>query len=482
MKRRICLLVLISVLTAGAFPPSAAAAAEERFPAVRVYEGQFRDVSDSDWYYENIKALYELGLVNGQEDGAFGPEDNMSVAEVVTMAARLRSLYEEGDSEAGPARCGGGSWYQPYVSYLQSLDVIAQEFEGNYSRAVTRGEMAHILSRTLPRELFVPVNRDVVLAGHSNRNYITDVGRDTPYWEDILLLYQWGILSGVDGTGSFLPGKAIPRCQVAAMVTRLVYSDMRIQLSWDYAFAYGRTGTSLADLVYSDGSFYPAPMPDELREIDADVRYMLSRGERTVSLSYPAGTLNSGQVSQLMEVFLDTARLYVEQTYNNILCSYSVRSGRVTMTFSSSLYGDDLIDSYREATMQYAIEVHDAMWADGLITPVMSDYDKARVYFDWICGQCRYDYDCDDNSMSHSGYNVFAVGLAVCDGYTAAYNLLLKLEGISCTTISTESHIWTIATLDGVEYHIDTTWGDWTEPAAYRYFAMTEAEALARFA
>ena len=99
MKRRICLLVLISVLTAGAFPPPAAAAAEERFPAVRVYEGQFRDVSDSDWYYENIKALYELGLVNGQEDGAFGPEDNMSVAEVVTMAARLRSLYEEGDSE-----------------------------------------------------------------------------------------------------------------------------------------------------------------------------------------------------------------------------------------------------------------------------------------------------------------------------------------------------------------------------------------------
>ena len=116
MKRRICLLVLISVLTAGAFPPPAAAAAEERFPAVRVYEGQFRDVSDSDWYYENIKALYELGLVNGQEDGAFGPEDNMSVAEVVTMAARLRSLYEEGDSEAGPARRGGGSWYQPYAS------------------------------------------------------------------------------------------------------------------------------------------------------------------------------------------------------------------------------------------------------------------------------------------------------------------------------------------------------------------------------
>ena len=105
MKRRICLLVLISVLTAGAFPPPAAAAAEERFPAVRVYEGQFRDVSDSDWYYENIKALYELGLVNGQEDGTFGPEGNMSVAEVVTTAAQpLRGGGQRG--RPGPLRRG----------------------------------------------------------------------------------------------------------------------------------------------------------------------------------------------------------------------------------------------------------------------------------------------------------------------------------------------------------------------------------------
>lgn len=481
MKRHILLPILMSILMASALSPSAAAAEGERFVPVRTYAGQFRDISGSDWYYENAKALYELGLVNGQADGGFDPDGDMTVAEVVTMAARLRSLYEEGDSEAGPARCGGDIWYQPYVSYLQSLDVIAQEFDGHYSRTVTRGEMAHILSRTLPRELFAPINRDVVLAGHTNRNYITDVGRDTPYWDEILMLYQWGILSGVDGTGSFLPGETIPRCQVAAMVTRLVYSDLRVQLSWDYASAYGRAGTSLADLVYSDGTFYPAPAPDALQEIDADVRYMLSRGERTIKLSYPAGALSSGRVSQLMEAFLSTARLYVEQTYNNILCSYSIRSGQVTMTFSSSLYGDDLIDSYREATMQYAIEVHDALWADGLITPAMSEYDKAKVYFSWVCEHCRYDYSCDDESMSHSGYNAFAVGLAVCDGYTAAYNLLLKLEGISCKTFSTDSHIWTIATLDGTEYHIDTTWGDWTEPAADRYFAMTEADALARF-
>ena len=152
------------------------------------------------------------------------------------------------------------------------------------------------------------------------------------------------------------------------------------------------------------------------------------------------------------------------------------------MTFSSSLYADERLDAYREATMAYAIRVHDRLWADGTIAPDMTEYDRARAYFTWICGHCRYDFASDDSSMSHSGYRAFAEGLAVCDGYTAAYNLLLKLEGIDCATASTENHIWTVAELDGREYHIDTTWGDRTGEIAYRYFAMTEADAWARFA
>ena len=38
------------------------------------------------------------------------------------------------------------------------------------------------------------------------------------------------------------------------------------------------------------------------------------------------------------------------------------------------------------------------------------------------------------------------------------------------------SHIWTVATLDGTEYHIDTTWGDSGPAPNYSYFAMTAQE------
>ena len=78
-----------------------------------------------------------------------------------------------------------------------------------------------------------------------------------------------------------------------------------------------------------------------------------------------------------------------------------------------------------------------------------------------------------DDSLSHIPYNLFVNGTAVCDGYTGAYNLLLKLEGIDCTALSNDSHIWTVATLDGVQVHIDTTWGDSGSAISYTYFAMT---------
>ena len=61
----------------------------------------------------------------------------------------------------------------------------------------------------------------------------------------------------------------------------------------------------------------------------------------------------------------------------------------------------------------------------------------------------------------------------------------LKLEGIDCTALSNNSHIWTVATLDGTDYHIDTTWGDPvftggddSQGPAYEYFGLTTDDLL----
>ena len=108
----------------------------------------------------------------------------------------------------------------------------------------------------------------------------------------------------------------------------------------------------------------------------------------------------------------------------------------------------------------------------------MTEREKALVYYLWISANCDYEKDASTTSLSHIPYNLFQNGIAVCDGYTGAYNLLLKLEGIECSAYLTEDHIWTVATLDGEEVHIDTTWGDTGDGGNPLYFAMTPEVSL----
>ena len=480
IKRRIQALILAAILALGMLP-APALAEEAGFAPIRTYEDQFTDVSADAWFYAPVKALYELGLTNGSgAPDRFDPTGDLTVAEVVTMASRLRSLYETGDSEAGRDAYGGdgAEWYRPYVSHLQGEGMIGGELEGRYDHPATRAEMAHVLAGALPQELLDPINREAVSSGYAWGSYIRDVTEETPYREDILLLYDWGMASGGDSAGSFRPDSRILRSEAAAMVARLAYPGLRVELDWEILPLYSKKGYTLSEMVESDGAFYASPGIHEREKIDADVRYMLSNRERKLSLEYPEGTVNRSFVDQLMNAFLSVTRDYVEQTYNSVVALYYSNGSRVELTFSSSLYDESQIDFYRDATMEYAIAVHDQMWAEGKITEEMSEYDKARAYFTWICENCRYDHT--QQLMSHSAYRLFREGTAVCDGYTAAYNLLLKLEGISCGTYSLGDHIWTTAVLDGRACHIDTTWGDQSYGVEYRYFAMTELDAISR--
>ena len=473
MKARIsALLLAVSLLLTT--PVLAASDSTENFVRSKTYTETFSDVATDSVFYDNIVALYEYGLSVGKADGTFGTQDSITVGQVVIFAARIRSLYRTGDAEEGASTYGGDGSpvYLPYLRYLQAEGVLGTELDSACAAGTpaTRAQVAHVLAGTLPAGVLPAINDSVVTQGYASRRYIADVTEYTDYYRDILYLYRTGISMGSDETGSYLPDQPITRGAAAAMLTRMVDPTLRIHLSWSLVPAWSAEGTTMADLVTA-GTYVADPTTRA--EMEANVRYMLASGQNTLTLQY-GSPVSVFYAREIMEEALSIVKTYCEQCYNTVSCSYSP-NGSVTLTFSAASAGTSL-QTYRDETMAAAIAVHDDLWGAGEITSDMTEYEKARVYYTWICDNCVYDYSADNSSLSHIAYSLFHNGTAVCDGYTGAYNLLLKLEGIECTALSNDSHIWTVAVLDGTQYHIDTTWGDSGTFTDYRYFAMTPTQ------
>lgn len=444
-------------------------AQEAGFVRSRTYTGEFADLTPASAFYDNVTALYEYGLANGKGDGTFGLEDAVTVGQAVIFAGRIRSLYRTGESEAALAyRHETAPAALAYLRYLQAEGVLETDFVDGYMELyepAARAQAAHILANVLPEEALPPVHDELVTVGYSSRRFIPDVDEYTPYYQDILGLYRKGVCVGSDAAGTFLPHQSITRGALSAMLSRMVDPALRVRPQWDLSSLYSAAGTGLADLV-EPGTYSLAPTTAE--ELESSLRYMLARGSDQIAFYYPG--LSEAEARRLMDRSLAVMKDYCEQGYNEVRCTRG--AGLVTLAFSAAGAGRRTRE-YRAEAMEAAAAVHDRLWAEGILRPDMTELEKARVYYDWICANCVYDYQAGAESISHVPYSLFANGSAVCDGYTGAYNLFLKLEGIACTAQANDSHIWTVATLDGVLCHIDATWGDSGSAGSDSYFAMT---------
>ncbi|MCM1150263.1 MAG: S-layer homology domain-containing protein [Butyricicoccus sp.] len=447
----------------------------DAFAPIRAYDGHFTDVKQGDWFYGSVASLYELGLTEGQSATGFGAGSSVSLAEAVSFAARIHSTYYFGSPSFGPALFdgAGGDWYGPCVAYLQSSGVIDGSFDGSWRRAATRAETAYILSRVLPGYELGELNYDAVDAGYGSGRYITDVRSSTPYAEEILTLYIAGVVTGSDDSGSFLPYSEITRAELAAMLTRVVYPEKRVSLGWDGSAPSEpepiRPGsepavTGYPELVFEQGRYIPSHSVDDDQAILSNVRWLFRNGQTELKLNLDSYAARPAEINRLLDSYITASQLYLEQGYTSVSCQYD-RQGSMTLSFSNPNGGD------RDAALEKAVELHDRFHADGTVTDGMTEIEIARVYAKYLCDTCEYDYN--SQRVSHTAYGALLKGSAVCEGYTAAYNILLKLEGINASTAQAPNHIWTTATLDGILYHIDVTWCDQSYGFESLYFCMT---------
>lgn len=99
----------------------------------------FFDVDHAYWAFNNIQNAYKLGIIKGYPGGDFRPLNNITYQEVI--AIMVNALGESNNLE--------GDWPHNYLNKAKALGVIPSNSNVEPTKVVTRGEMAVIVWDTL---------------------------------------------------------------------------------------------------------------------------------------------------------------------------------------------------------------------------------------------------------------------------------------------------------------------------------------------
>ena len=210
-----------------------------QFQQVKQYNNNFSDVGTSDWFYNSVAEAYKYDLVNGKSATKFDPKGNVTIAEVITMADKLHSYSTSGNLSPS-IQMEAEPWYTLFVRYAETMQIISTgEFSGEYDRPATREELAHIFAHAIPDNGYQQINVVTTLP---------DIDSSNKYYNDVIKLYNAGIISGNDYRGTFTPKANITRAEAAAIASRLALPSTRIQLTFCQSIAFPSEDNSFGEL------------------------------------------------------------------------------------------------------------------------------------------------------------------------------------------------------------------------------------------
>ena len=187
-----------------------------RYGGAETSDLTFSDVPSGMWYSSYVADAVRMGLVNGMGDGKYAPDSNLTYAQAITLAARIRVFYRGQDKNDVFTQTT--PWYETYVSYAKS-NGIPCSFP-DYNAPITRRDFVHIFRAAMPDSEYAVINEIADGA-------IPDVSSGAQYAPDIYTFYRAGILTGSDAKHNFYPDNTIKRSEVAAIVCRMLNIDRK---------------------------------------------------------------------------------------------------------------------------------------------------------------------------------------------------------------------------------------------------------------
>jgi len=206
-KRLLSVLLVISMLFA-MMMLTVTSSAEDALP--------FKDVKTKHWYYDEVKAVYDRGLMEGKSPDTFAPLEVMTRAQIVTIFYRLAGITETGlgatltftDTKAS-------AWYADYLGWALREKLVTGYPEGTFrpNAAVSRQELAKLIVVFLEY-------MNVTVEGEALVENFSDAAKFPSWSKDYIEALRKTGLVGGDTSGKFNPKSNANRAEVATIFSR----------------------------------------------------------------------------------------------------------------------------------------------------------------------------------------------------------------------------------------------------------------------
>ena len=190
----------------------------ETKPADEITQGAenkgYKDLKSVPWAEAYINELSEKGIISGDGDGKFRPDDNVKREEFVLMLVKALNIELE-ENGVGFTDVGNTHWSSKYVNTAAVLGIVSGMEENTFGigRSITRQDMAVMMYRAIKDKYSAGENKGTDFA---DIKYVSDYAKDAA-----LALADAGIMSG-DENGLFNPKNNATRAETAVAIARLI--------------------------------------------------------------------------------------------------------------------------------------------------------------------------------------------------------------------------------------------------------------------
>ena len=179
----------------------------------------FQDVQPGSWYYDDVVAAYEAGLMEGVSSTKFAPYSTLTRAQVVTVLYRMEGSPSVSGS-SGFSDVPTGVFYTEAVTWAAKNGIVkgvtATEFHPQSS--VTREQIATIFYRYGDFK-GNDVSTTVTLSGYADYQSVSNFAKKPMAWA-----VSCGLIRGANASNEaprLAPKSASNRAQVATLLNRM---------------------------------------------------------------------------------------------------------------------------------------------------------------------------------------------------------------------------------------------------------------------